>query len=105
MLPPFEYGEFILFLTLLFGYIPVIFTYKTYHQTRLFFIAYTALLFGITASNLEAFVLPFAFNLVEHGIGVALAGILFLVYAFRNYKETIFLREKIENIAKEGKQR
>ncbi len=97
-MPVFEYAEFVLFLILLLGYLPVIFIFRAYKQARLFFYAYTALLIGIAASNIESFGFKWAMNLLEHGVGVGLAGIIFLLYTYRNYRETIFLRKKLEEM-------
>lgn len=97
-MPSFEYAEFVLFLILFFGYLPVIFIYKSYRQTRLFFFAYTILLIGVLASNLEAFHWSKGWDIIEHGLGVGLAGVLFLLYAYRSYRETVFLRKKLEEM-------
>ncbi|MEK6902630.1 MAG: hypothetical protein AABX02_03530 [archaeon] len=94
----FDYGEFVLFLILFFGYVPVIYIFKSYPQAKLFYFGYTALLIGVAASNLESFEFPWVMNVLEHGVGVGLAGIIFLLYTYRNYRETIFLRKKLEEM-------
>lgn len=97
---PVDFGEQVLFLVLFFGYVPIIFIYLSYRQIKLFFFGYTAILIGVLASNIEPFWAKSAMNLIEHGVGVGLAGMLFLLYAYRNYRETIFLRKKLEEMEK-----
>lgn len=94
----FDYAELVLLLILFCGYLPVIYIFKSYPQAKLFFLAYTALLIGIMASNLESFGFKWIMNILEHGVGVGLAGIIFLLYTYRSYRETIFLRKKLEEM-------
>ncbi len=62
------------------GLIPVLTQYR--EKTRFFALGYVLLVISALATNLEAVVFPDALNVVEHGAGIAGAGIAFVVAAY-----------------------
>ena len=50
---------------------------------------YVLLVIGMIATNLEAVVLGDVLNLVEHGIGIGLAGLTFFLAAYLRRKNRI----------------
>jgi hypothetical protein len=80
-----EPNEVIVLVLLLIGYVPLVASVRRREFTRWFFFAYTALLIGGIATVVEGFWYPDQFNLVEHLVGVALAGVLFLLGAYMHF--------------------
>lgn len=70
---------------LIIGYIPIVMNFRQWRD-RWIFGAYTALLIGTIATNLEAVVAPVLLNYVEQVVGVMLSGILFAVCAHRSHR-------------------
>ncbi|WP_396611612.1 hypothetical protein ACH9L7_15645 [Haloferax sp. S1W] len=69
------------------GLVPVVTQYKD--ETKLFTAGYVLLVVGMLATNLEVFVLEPVLNLVEHGLGIGLAGVTFLAAAYVRRQEVI----------------
>ncbi|ELZ81752.1 hypothetical protein C453_17089 [Haloferax elongans ATCC BAA-1513] len=69
------------------GLIPVVTQYRS--ETKLFTAGYVLLVVGMLATNLETFALEPVLNMVEHGIGIGLAGVAFLAAAYVRRKEVI----------------
>ncbi len=63
------------------GLVPVVSQYR--EQTRLFTFGYVFLVAGMLATNLEAVFLGDVLNLVEHGVGIGAAGVMFFLAALR----------------------
>ncbi len=96
-----EANEVITLIIVLFGYFSVVTCYRDKPSTKWFLAGYTLLIIGMLATNLEAFVFPEIMNLIEHGIGVAGAGIVFLYWAYKHYSQEHFLSRKLQEINKE----
>lgn len=64
----------------LIGLVPVLTQYR--EETKYFALGYVLLVISAVATNLEAVVLPDVLNVVEHGAGIAGAGVVFLVAAY-----------------------
>lgn len=62
------------------GLVPVLL--QDNEDTRWFTAGYVCLVVGAVASNVEAFFLGGFFNFVEHGVGVAAAGVAFCFAAY-----------------------
>ncbi|ACV47750.1 MULTISPECIES: hypothetical protein [Halomicrobium] len=69
------------------GLIPVLSQYK--EETKWFTAGYVLLVVGMVATNIEALLLGGVLNFVEHGIGVGLAGLVFLVAAYVRRRDVI----------------
>lgn len=82
-----EIWEVIVLLMMLIGYIPLIRAYTRVNRTTWLFAGYTALIIGRIATVAEGFVMPTIFNAIEHGIGILLAGGLFVLYTYQHTKE------------------
>ncbi|WP_313694929.1 hypothetical protein [Halorarum halobium] len=72
--------ELVLVIVALLGLIPVL-TQRT-EGSRLFAFGYVFLFFGAVFTNLEHLVLPGILGLLEHVVGMAFAGVLFLYAAY-----------------------
>ena len=83
---PFDIGEaFVLFLVTL-GYVPVIRAYSLKRESPWLLAGYTALLLGRVAAVVEGMMYPTVLALVEHGVGIALASILFSVHFYGEWQ-------------------
>jgi len=69
------------------GLVPVLSQYKD--ETKWFTAGYVLLVVGMLATNIEALFLGGVLNFVEHGIGVGLAGIVFLIAAYVRRRDVI----------------
>ena len=94
---PVDANEAVVFVIALLGLAPVIVAYARYRSTSLFFLGYVALLVGAAATIAESFVLPDVLNVVEHGVGIALAGALFAWAAVRSHTRTAALLREVRN--------
>jgi len=77
-----EIEELFVLLVLLVGYVPVIRAYVSRRRAPWLFAGYTALVVGRAATILEDLALAGVLGFVEHAVGVALAGLLFLVHFY-----------------------
>ena len=77
-----EIEELFVLLVLLVGYVPVIRAYASRRRAPWLFAGYSALLVGRAATILEDLAFAGVFGFVEHAVGVALAGLLFLVHFY-----------------------
>lgn len=89
-----EPTEAVAFTIIAFGYLPIILAYIRRSHVRWLLFAYTALVVGGAATLLEGFFLPDLLNVVEHGIGVMGAGLLFALTAY-------FSMDRIETLRRE----
>ena len=94
---PVDANEAVVFVIALLGLAPVIVAYARYRSTSLFFLGYVALLVGAAATIAESFVLPDVLNVVEHGVGIALAGALFAWAAVRSHTRTAALLREVRH--------
>lgn len=69
---PFQWSEFGVLLLLVIGLVPMVVQYRRY-RNRWFFTAYLLLTGAVSATNVEAFLLPALSNYVEHGLHLAAA--------------------------------
>jgi len=83
----FEVGEGFSLLIAFIGYIILITEFSRNKNTLHLFFAYTLLLAGAIATVAESFYLENVFNLVEHAIGMAGAGVAFGIAAFLAHKK------------------
>lgn len=84
--------EGLILVLVLVGYAPVVRAYSRWDRTKWLFAGYTALVIGRVATIAEGFVAPTILDAVEHGVGIAIPGGLFAIYAYR-YAEVIGRRE------------
>lgn len=84
---PFGTLEVVGLLVAVIGLVPVLSQYR--EETRWFTMGYVLLVIGMIATNLEAVVLGDVLNLVEHGIGIGLAGLTFFLAAYLRRKNRI----------------
>jgi hypothetical protein len=75
-----ETEELFVLALVLAGYVPVVRAYARRRRARWFFLGYTALLVGRAATIAEDFVGSGLWVVAEHGVGVALAGVCFLLH-------------------------
>ena len=59
------------------GYVPVIWVYKEYPKTKLFYLGYTCLVIGAIATILQSLAYAEIFQFILYVIGVMGSGILF----------------------------
>lgn len=71
------------------GYLPVLSAYARDPRYKWLLAGYTALLLGRAITVLEEVVSVPGLNLLEHGIGVGLAGVLLAVHARQRYRDVI----------------
>ncbi len=95
-----EANEVIALIIVLYGYFSVVTCYRDKKYTIVFFLAYTALIVGMLATNLEEYILPNEMQLIEHGIGVMGAGLLFLYWAYHHYAQENMLSRKLKEMEK-----
>ena len=83
----FEIGEGFSLIVAFIGYIILITEFSRNKNMLHLFLAYTLLFVGTIATVAESFYLENIFNLVEHVIGMAGAGIVFGITAFIAHKK------------------
>jgi hypothetical protein len=74
-------AAFVLFLVTL-GYVPVLRAYTLERDSPWLVAGYTALVVGRFAAVAEAVTYPTLLNLLEHGVGIALAATLFSIHFY-----------------------
>lgn len=95
----FEYAEAIVLLIGIVGFVPALLDFRSVRTNYLFFIGFATVLLGLVATNLEAFIFENELNLIEHALGMLLPGVLFLLWARKNYHDQSFIRKNIERMS------
>ena len=97
-----EITQVLEFVTTLVGFISAVMLFREYPETRLYLLGTFALLVGIVAANGEKLFFEISpdLNFVQHFVGVFAAGIIFLVYTRKNYKNTNLFRSKMNELSR-----
>ena len=91
----FEIGEAVSLLIGLIGYVILLIEFKRNGKLLHLFLAYTFLLIGAISTVAEDFFLGNIFNLLEHTVGMALAGVAFGVTVFLANKKIVALETNV----------
>lgn len=97
---PLQPAEVIAFLLIAAGYIPVTVAVLRRHTTKYFFTAYTFLLTGAFATNVEGYypdgsTMATAWNYAEHVIGILGAAVFFCLAAYMSHRKTREIRQEV----------
>jgi hypothetical protein len=77
-----EIGEYVSLVIATVGYIIIIIEFTRYRNLLHIFVSYTLLFIGMIATVMEEFYFHEIFNITEHVVGIALAGLAFAATAY-----------------------
>lgn len=93
-----EVAEVFIFVLVAAGYLPVLRAYARERQYRWLLAGYTALLVGRALTVLEELVAVPGLNVLEHAIGMALAGVLLAIHGYQRYRDTTSSERPAESL-------